>query len=1211
MKNMVNMEEDKNSNSENNKNVDNKRYKYLPLNPVNDKAYEPNAELLFDKIKDPNVKNIGIIGAYGSGKSSLIRTFNDKYNDNGEIKSLNISLASFNVDSCCDKQNDKQKDAPVKGDHKMECVNDNCAGVGDIDNAIEKSILQQMLYVESASKLPYSKINRVESIPIKKYVQLGIIAVCFLTLVVCLADIFANISNSSVGIFNYLFKQKTLSTIISFVAIIVLVSLLVKLIKIARIKFHQVEIDLNNAQGSLLNRFLDEVLYFFEKTKYNVIVFEDLDRFKNLNIFIKLRELNTILNSNKKIAKQGKITFVYAVKTDIFSEHTDRTKFFDFILNIYPTLSPENACAIINDGLEESRLGKTWLSDNYKYDISFFVMDRRVLNSVINDCIQYIQNCNEPTFYDTLNKHELMFSVMLYKNVCPNEYAELEKHEGELIKLLSNVEEVRSNKNKDLKEKLSGLQKALRSIDASFDLNDMRYLIKGVLTNYYGPYGGLNGYTGVDVNVIDDFSDVNQIIYYKSNRGEYYYTTINGINLKLKTGTLESRYRSKKKIEEYDKQCKDVDKEIKDIPQNNYEFIKKYPNEVFDKISVTPLLRAMIVNGYITENYVDYISMGNEASMSANDTAFCQMVISKSRPKFDAVIDVPYVVIEKLSYDKFAVPSILNIKLCNYLIENKWNADYDKKIENLKNVFKLNASEFEEFINCYFSDIKYYSKPFVGFLIDNEINFIVDLLGSPLSYDDKTKIIKDILLNANSEKLLVQESVNLICDLLQGDDSFNKNIDEFKSGFNVLKEIGYKIKDITEYNYDESVLRILEKNNLWELNESNLLYIVSKLYGISRENINYKGITVIKGLDVNIRDYILNDKTYYVHDIMLKSDMLDLDEADFLNILLEKDISIEDKLVIISKQQTPMRYTANLSVEIRTALISNNKVKANSQELSDLLSANMVNSELKSAIARYMYIHSKDFKDFRANVYINLAYCFVNYDASDNNEAMESYFDRLKGLSWDIKQITNEKSIIFMLNRDMIAINKNNVDEISGKYPNASKVLVEKNIEYLIPSNLINAKLAKIYIESENRDIKFVSKLCMIDNLDFVDDQPFAFRLADIIIDTKIQICDNLYDKIVSLDIIDPEKLKSRELFISQWGYIENNEHKIKIKLSKIDYDVYVELAKEEKTFGLDATIWKNDKIIGLLKSKNLIKITTNRKSSETINIKWLNKNIN
>lgn len=1211
MKNMVNTEEDKNSNSENNKNVDNKRYKYLPLNPVNDKAYEPNAELLFDKIKDPNVKNIGIIGAYGSGKSSLIRTFNDKYNDNGEIKSLNISLASFNVDSCGDKQNDKQKDAPVKGDYKMECVNDNCAGVGDIDNAIEKSILQQMLYVESASKLPYSKINRVESIPIKKYVQLGIIAVCFLTLVVCLADIFANILNSSVGIFNYLFEQKTLSTIISFVAVIVLVSLLVKLIKIARIKFHQVEIDLNNAQGSLLNRFLDEVLYFFEKTKYNVIVFEDLDRFKNLNIFIKLRELNTILNSNKKIAKQGKITFVYAVKTDIFNKHTERTKFFDFILNIYPTLSPENACAIINDGLEESRLGKTWLSDNYKYDISFFVMERRVLNSVINDCIQYIQNCNEPTFYDTLNKHELMFSVMLYKNVCPNEYAELEKHEGELIKLLSNVEKVRRNKIEELNKKLKDAQQRMKEISISFDLADMRNLIKSILFENYGAYSSCNYSNAIDVNQIEDFSNGDQIIYYKPRTGYVYYASINTINRHLKDGTLESRYKSHRKIENCRKECEYINKQIFEIPQNGFDFAKVYSDELFEGQSISPLLRALLANGYISENYVDYISMGNKNSMSAKDVEFCQLVVSKGKPRYDADIDAPYVVIERLSMDKFSLPSIMNIDIINYLFEYKANTGYKEKINNLKKLFTSNKSESVEFIKSYFSSIKNYKKPFVDFLVDNEIDFIVPLMYGLLSDDDKTQIIKAILLNPNSEKLIKQESISLIGDLLQIDDDFNRNIDKYKAGFIVLKEIDYKISDITQYDYDISALNLIREQNLWKINYINLVYIVSRLYEKSEEEIKKQGITLIKMLDVNTMDYILSDKPYYVHDIMLMSDMLELNESDFKDLLLDDKISIDDKLAIIPKQQTPMQYMPSLSVGLQTALLSNNKVKVKYQDLNALLSTNSDNKELKSAIAKYMYIHSEDFKDFSAKTYINLAYCIVNDQSLEDVDLIEAYFDRLKGFPWDIRQITNEKSIISMLNRGMIAINKNNVDEISGKYPEASKVLVGNNIEYLISSNLINAKLAKIYIESENRDIKFVSKLCMIDNLDFVDDQPFAFRLADIIIDAKIQICDNLYDKIVSLDIIDPEKLKSRELFISQWGYIENNEHKIKIKLSKIDYDVYVELAKEEKTFGLDATIWKNDKIIGLLKSKNLIKITTNRKSSETINIKWLNKNIN
>ena len=51
---------------------------------------------------------------------------------------------------------------------------------------------------------------------------------------------------------------------------------------------------------SVFNAYLDEIVYFFETTKYDVVVFEDLDRFVNKDIiFYKLRELNTILNNSR------------------------------------------------------------------------------------------------------------------------------------------------------------------------------------------------------------------------------------------------------------------------------------------------------------------------------------------------------------------------------------------------------------------------------------------------------------------------------------------------------------------------------------------------------------------------------------------------------------------------------------------------------------------------------------------------------------------------------------------------------------------------------------------------------------------------------------------------------------------------------------------------------------------------------------------------
>ena len=68
--------------------------------------------------------------------------------------------------------------------------------------------------------------------------------------------------------------------------------------------------------NSIFNKHLDEILYFFQVTDYNVVIIEDLDRFGTPNIFLKLRELNQLINESKIVGRH--ITFIYAIKDDIF-----------------------------------------------------------------------------------------------------------------------------------------------------------------------------------------------------------------------------------------------------------------------------------------------------------------------------------------------------------------------------------------------------------------------------------------------------------------------------------------------------------------------------------------------------------------------------------------------------------------------------------------------------------------------------------------------------------------------------------------------------------------------------------------------------------------------------------------------------------------------------------------------------------------------------
>lgn len=51
------------------------------------------------------------------------------------------------------------------------------------------------------------------------------------------------------------------------------------------------------AAETVFNKNMDEIVYFFEETKYRIVFFEDLDRLEDPSIFIHLRELNILLNN--------------------------------------------------------------------------------------------------------------------------------------------------------------------------------------------------------------------------------------------------------------------------------------------------------------------------------------------------------------------------------------------------------------------------------------------------------------------------------------------------------------------------------------------------------------------------------------------------------------------------------------------------------------------------------------------------------------------------------------------------------------------------------------------------------------------------------------------------------------------------------------------------------------------------------------------------
>ena len=325
--------------------------KFVDLAPTDkaDKSGIYSEAIRFATI-NPKVKNIALTGPYGSGKSSIIQSFLISY----EPRALHISLAAFvPEDDAEDKKVARQKLKVTRQE-------------------IERSILQQMLYGADANRLPLSRFKRIQSpgaLSFFKslYIMFGILSLWY---------VFHLRENIISGSF---FEPLALSNwlnLSSFAIAAIFLWMTLHHFYVASFGVSLKSVSLKNIeispaavnQESILNRHLDEIIYFFQSTDYNLVVIEDLDRFEDAEIFATLREINSLVNENAGVRRT--IRFLYALRDDMFA-NTDRTKFFEFIIPVIPIINSSNSIdMVLKQGkrLElDERLDRQFLREVSRY----------------------------------------------------------------------------------------------------------------------------------------------------------------------------------------------------------------------------------------------------------------------------------------------------------------------------------------------------------------------------------------------------------------------------------------------------------------------------------------------------------------------------------------------------------------------------------------------------------------------------------------------------------------------------------------------------------------------------------------------------------------------------------------------------------------------------------------------------------------------------
>lgn len=1031
-------------------------------------------------IKEPNIRNIAVTGNYGSGKSSILNTYQKK--SKNKKRFLNISLATFD-------QKDYQKD----------------------DNLIEKSILQQLFYKEKINKTPFSRFKKINNLNSKLWLKIiAMILLIFSIIWIINPSIFSNVKNFIADKFSYNFIFfnnwvdsilnliiKSTFTIISVIMIIYILNILYKiLVSIScklTIRKYDMELEITSkdeqVKESIFNKYIDEIIYFFEVTKYDVVIFEDLDRLKNYSgLFVKLREMNTLLN-NSKIIKKDKITFIYAVKDDVFPDDKERTKFFEFIIPVIPVINSNNSkdklVEIIKDIPYKEELSNSRFLDN----ITLYIDDMRLLNSIINEFNIYSQQINVK--YDD----KKLFAIILYKNLFPEDFSKLQNNDGILYKIINNKEENLKNILSDLQNKYNLLQTEIEKLNNEYNVKNIDDFKRIVWTYITQRYSGYSNYyiNNVRHSSIDSFLEDTSINTTEKLRNisvrvnGYNEQNITDIipNLEKKIGYTTDEL--EKIINQKNEELNMLNNKILRINNNkiseiiNEYGIKKYYNLPDKMVVLTYLLK----NGYIDESYREYINYFYPTTLKIEDKNFILNVNNQILTSYNYKLYNEKNIIEYFEDENFSKHEILNFDLLDYMLRNA--SKYDLK---LRNVFKqLNNNDYGiEFIKEYIVTKKM-NIAFITYFV-KYCSEMLDELNQHLS-----KTYKDKLLN----RILIYADINDIENCLGNNQNFIDEVNNCKYFCRILKnrkigkarkildKLNIKLIYIDEKEINSELFDTIYKKSCYVINQKNIELLLNKKFGEKVEDIQKQNYTTISKYE-EMHKYINSNISIYINNIFFQYDNNTMEDLQSINELLSNEIiDIETKRKIIKKE-------LNLNdIELINDKKFSNDGSDNEVTLWELyLEENKIIPSFSNIIKYY----NKYDLDNKLVSYINknseLLEFDITLDINLHNNFIESIIKNDKINDESFEGITNAISDKYEFDEfDFSVVNK----ERSSKILTSSKIDIEVNEDNY--NNLRNnhSDLLIKFVEDNIKEFYII-----MDNLDYDD-----VLISDIISSSKIE----------------------------------------------------------------------------------------------------------
>jgi hypothetical protein len=983
------------------------------LGPAYDeRRHGRNAAVLVKALRDesPNAaKNIAVAGHYGSGKSSVILGVQAKL-DKFDVKWVNLSLSSLGVDDT--------RRARIQEDGTLP----------PLTNLIQKEIVKQLLYRKAPADMPGSRYFRIDSFraaPAALWasaVAIGFFVVAVLLGLVRRVDEVAPKDVADGPAWAPWLVVALLAALVGAVFFLGLRSLQNR-IRVDSVSAGGAAVSLSKKENSFFDEYLDEIVYFFQRTKTRVAIFEDLDRFRDPHIFETLRELNTVLNNSEQV-KARPVRFVYAVRDSIFEQlevdagaaeeetgeavtrasalesapPSNRTKFFDLVVPMVPFITHRSARDLLEAEFADAAVRPSPALINL---VGGRLTDMRLIHNIRNEFEIYRASVLGDEGLKGLTADRL-FAMMVYKNTHLEDFenirlgkSRIDQAHRAFSKMVEYQAAHQSARSKaaltqaksaalwDRRAKAAGerLQAVLpilhrmRGGDGSpvvtyqsetYDLSSLGSapLWRSLFRTREAVLLGQRGYGAVNIS----FDELVTVVGAEAA----------GMDDAVDEDAERLREQSRCALETKEFVRRATMAELMartDLRMATDDDVERNLDEIVAGL-VSPLARELLAKGYLDENFTLYCSDFYGVAISLSAMNFILHSVQKDRPmprfRFDEASSIEAV--EKETGSRFLEgESVYNIEVFDHYL-----TEHPDRLAPALDKLAARATADPSFLDAYLTDGTAKER-FVRELAARWPGLFVHVVeNAPLATEPAVELVDAAV--RNSVRDVRYESSDRVAEFIAEHyaqmDAFTQQVDTDKAAdlASLLRRLGAELPDLAQLGEEQR--RAVVIAGLYPVTRGNLLAALGDGAGLA--------LDVLKAHDQNVYARSLARPDDYLE--ALSDEDVTVDDPDAFVDVLTDVLKATERIVLPVAQRASegcqVADLAELPPSSWPAVVSARRFRATASNVSKFVNEHGVTSDLATALSTRDLV---DVEELEEEARLQLAYALVEADSPTSN----------------------------------------------------------------------------------------------------------------------------------------------------------------------------------------------------------------------------------